>query len=223
MTVLLAELTRAAKIVDKIVLGTSTWKELFEEHNFFSLYKYYIRISVCSNMPDAQLQWCGRVQSSIRRLVNSLEATSHFLVVHPLIDGVSSEHLGLSYEEIQGVAYDDTNLNSLSSSGHMNGQANDTDKQGKLYTTKFYIGLLLRATPGRRKAINLSDNIYTFMRHEARGFEHYDKGTMGMTAKVLKRSHLPSDVFKTEASATVLKRTRSQAELDELESESNSG
>jgi poly(A) polymerase len=56
-TVLLAELTRASKIVDKIMLGTATWRELFEEHNFFSLYKHYIRIGVYSSTPEDQLQW----------------------------------------------------------------------------------------------------------------------------------------------------------------------
>lgn len=57
MKVLLAELTRASTIVDKIILGTTTWQELFVEHNFFELYKHYIRISVCSNMPDLQISW----------------------------------------------------------------------------------------------------------------------------------------------------------------------
>lgn len=92
---------------------------------------------------------CGRIESRIRRLVTALETRPEILVAHPLIDGVSSEHLGLSYEEIQDVAYNDSIPNRFSSSP-INDEVNEkpTNSEGKLYTTKFYIGLLLRRTYG---------------------------------------------------------------------------
>jgi poly(A) polymerase Pap1 len=92
---------------------------------------------------------CGRIESRIRRLVTALETRPEILVAHPLIDGVSSEHLGLSYEEIQDVAYNDSIPNRFSSSP-INDEVNEkpNDSEGKLYTTKFYIGLLLRRTYG---------------------------------------------------------------------------
>ncbi|GAB5592281.1 polynucleotide adenylyltransferase [Umbelopsis nana] len=149
-TVLLAELTRASKIVDKIMLGTATWRELFEEHNFFSLYKHYIRIGVYSSTPEDQLQWCGRIESRIRRLVAAVETLPQFLVVHPLIDGVSAEYDGLTYGQIQAVAFNDYTPNKLfkpPSNGSSKSEANAIS-QNKLYTTQFYIGLLLRPAHG---------------------------------------------------------------------------
>jgi poly(A) polymerase len=55
--ILLAELNRASKIVDTIILGTGSWQDLFVEHDFFKLYKYYIRVSFCSSEQNAHISW----------------------------------------------------------------------------------------------------------------------------------------------------------------------
>ena len=51
------EFKRAADIVDKIVVRSASWSELFEKHDFFSRYRYYLQITASSADPDVQLKW----------------------------------------------------------------------------------------------------------------------------------------------------------------------
>jgi poly(A) polymerase len=51
------EFERAAKIVDKIVCKQAEWKELFENHDFFGKYRYYLQITANSNNEETQLKW----------------------------------------------------------------------------------------------------------------------------------------------------------------------
>ncbi|KAJ2964269.1 hypothetical protein NQZ79_g748 [Umbelopsis isabellina] len=146
MLITLAELRRASSIVDQIMLGTTSWQKLFEDHDFFDLYTFYVRLNVCSMDPSTQLAWCGRIESRLRHLVSTLEARGGILVAHPLTDGATKEHFGLSYKEIQDVAFSDTVPNELSNS-QSTYSTNDKSTR-KLYVTKYYIGLLLRPLDG---------------------------------------------------------------------------
>ncbi|CAM0142754.1 unnamed protein product [Umbelopsis sp. WA50703] len=146
-TIILAELRRASTIVDQIILGTMSWQQLFEEHNFFELYNFYVRLNICSITPSTQHALCGRIESRIRKLVSAFEERSEILLAHPLINGVSKEHLGLSYEEIQDVAHNDTVPNELSNS--QNKYSTNGKSTRRLYVTKYYIGLLLNPLNGK--------------------------------------------------------------------------
>lgn len=52
------EFKRAADIVDKIVVRSAQWSELFQKHDFFQRYKYYLQITASSVDADVQLKWC---------------------------------------------------------------------------------------------------------------------------------------------------------------------
>lgn len=56
--VMTKEFKRAADIVDRIVVKSADWTELFEGHDFFSRYKYYLQITASSVDPEVQLKWC---------------------------------------------------------------------------------------------------------------------------------------------------------------------
>ena len=47
-----------ADIVDKILLGSVGWSELFEKHDFFSKYRYYLQVIASTGNPDLQIKWC---------------------------------------------------------------------------------------------------------------------------------------------------------------------
>ena len=51
------ECKRAAAIVDKIVIGTGEWSELFAKHDFFYKYRYYLQIIASTGNSELQLKW----------------------------------------------------------------------------------------------------------------------------------------------------------------------
>lgn len=56
-SIMMKEFKRAADIVDRIVVRSASWSELFEKHDFFSRYRYYLQITASSVDQDVQLKW----------------------------------------------------------------------------------------------------------------------------------------------------------------------
>jgi len=46
-----------ADIVDKVIVGKATWSELFEKHDFFTKYRYYLQVIASTVNSDVQLKW----------------------------------------------------------------------------------------------------------------------------------------------------------------------
>ena len=56
------EFDRASQILEKIMPGgteTGEWKELFDKHDFFYQYKYYLQIVASADSEDQHLKWHG--------------------------------------------------------------------------------------------------------------------------------------------------------------------
>ena len=47
-----------------MIIGTAEWSELFEKHDFFHKYRYYLQIVASAANADLQLKWC--VLSSVQ-------------------------------------------------------------------------------------------------------------------------------------------------------------
>lgn len=50
-------ITIGSEIVDKVIIGTSSWSELFSKHDFFHKYRYYLQIIASTGNADLQLKW----------------------------------------------------------------------------------------------------------------------------------------------------------------------
>ena len=46
-----------ADIVDKVIVGTADWVELFAKHDFFHKYRYYLQIIASTGEHDLQIKW----------------------------------------------------------------------------------------------------------------------------------------------------------------------
>ena len=44
-------------IVDKVIVGTGSWSELFTKHDFFHKYRYYLQVIASTGDPDLQIKW----------------------------------------------------------------------------------------------------------------------------------------------------------------------
>jgi poly(A) polymerase len=46
-----------AEIVDRVIVGTAEWSELFSKHDFFIRYKYYLQIIASTGDPNQHVKW----------------------------------------------------------------------------------------------------------------------------------------------------------------------
>jgi poly(A) polymerase len=83
----LREFERAADLTDRVMIGKAKWSELFEKHDFFTRYKYYLQVIASSDSADTQLLWSGMVESRLRQLVMKLEMVEDIELAHPFIKG----------------------------------------------------------------------------------------------------------------------------------------
>ena len=57
-----------ADIVDKVIVGTANWSELFAKHDFFHKYRYYLQIIASTGDHELQIKWYIFPQHSLTTL-----------------------------------------------------------------------------------------------------------------------------------------------------------
>ncbi|GAA5915933.1 hypothetical protein JCM8208_003669 [Rhodotorula glutinis] len=191
--IMTAEFKRAAEIVDRVFVGSTSWKELFQPHDFFSKYRYYLQITASSGSADVQLKWSGTVESRIRQLVMKLEYVDSLLLAHPFVksfDRVShcvdeAEQRAVSIGEVPAVVEKRTEGDLLPGQGTT------------VHTTTFYIGLQIERRPAagaqgpRKLDISYPTNEFTKL---VKMWDSYDAETMGVIVRYIKSSALPAYV-----------------------------
>lgn len=70
--------------MDKIIVGTATWAELFAKHDFFHKYRYYLQITASTDDPILQIKWC----------------VTSFIGRHPHTALLGQEQLNLEYDSL---------------------------------------------------------------------------------------------------------------------------
>ncbi|GAA5980244.1 hypothetical protein JCM10908_001585 [Rhodotorula pacifica] len=192
--IMTAEFKRAAEIVDKVFVGTAKWAELFQPHDFFSKYRYYLQITASSSNADVQLKWSGTVESRIRQLVMKLEYVDTLLLAHPFVKSFDRTNFCLNEEEQRAVSIGEVPV-------EVEKRTEKDLKEGEggtVYTTTFYIGLQIERRPagaqqGTRKLdISYPTNEFTKL---VKLWDNYDAETMGVIVRYIKSSALPPYVF----------------------------
>lgn len=217
----------AAEVVDKVIVGTATWKDLFKKHDFFYKYKYYLQVIASSGSADLQLKWQGTVESRIRQLVMKLELTPTLMCAHPFVKGFDQVSECHSDDEVRSVATGDipeevanrTKMEELPTEGEAAKKKDEAEQQQKpeghrtIWTTTFYIGLCIEprqsnATGPRKLDISYPTNEFTRM---VKQWEQYDESSMGIVVRHIKCSQLPQYVFAGDERppAKQLKRAKS--------------
>ena len=51
------EFKKGADIVDRVIVGTASWSELFAKHDFFHKYRYYLQVIASTGDPELQIKW----------------------------------------------------------------------------------------------------------------------------------------------------------------------
>ncbi|ETW84100.1 hypothetical protein HETIRDRAFT_472544 [Heterobasidion irregulare TC 32-1] len=210
------EFKKGADIVDKVIVGTANWSELFAKHDFFHKYRYYLQIIASTGDPNLQIKWSGTVESRLRQLVMKLEFVETLLLAHPFVKGFEHVSYCLSQQEVRLVAQGEV--------GDTFSKRKKDDLEGKdvspVYTTTFYIGLAIEARqPGsvgpRKLDISWPTTEFTKM---VKAWDKYDESTMGIVVRHIKSSALPDYVFdagERQPKPAVKKRTKPTKAADQ--------
>ncbi|KAK9768131.1 polynucleotide adenylyltransferase [Basidiobolus ranarum] len=206
--VMTAEFKRAADIVDKIMIGTAQWPELYDKHDFYYRYKWYLQIIASSDSEESQLRWSGAVESKIRQLVMKLENLDSIVLAHPFIKGFEKTFRCRTDGDKHDVAHGVFSAGVEVSEANKNEEIDENTRT--LYTSTFYIGLCVEPRPtgqtGPRK-LDISWPIQDFTKI-VKSIESYDETCMSVAVRHIKSNMLPSDVFEGEERAKLKKREK---------------
>lgn len=201
----------AAEIVDRVFVGSATWSELFAPHDFFSKYRYYLQITASSGSAEVQLKWAGTVEHRLRQLVMKLEYVDTLVLAHPFIRGF--DRINYCIDEIEQRA---VSIGEVPPAVASRTEADLIEGQGgTVYTTSFYIGLMIERRPGksnshrlreyleliaggfpaaangpRKLDISYPTNEFTKL---VKMWDKYDADTMGVIVRYIKRCVSPND------------------------------
>ena len=210
--VMTQEFLRGSEIVDRVFRGEAQWAELFEKHDFFHKYKYYLQVIASSGSADLQLKWQGTVESRLRQLVMKLELVPTLLYAHPFVKGFNQESLCFTDEEVRQVATGDipeavaqrTKVQELPAESEAAKEKDeavqevDADKGRRtIYTTTFYIGLKIeprQANDGATRRLDISYPTIDFTQ-KVKQWEQFDETAMGIVVRHIKGTNLPDYVF----------------------------
>ncbi|KAK7470216.1 polynucleotide adenylyltransferase [Stygiomarasmius scandens] len=188
------EFKRGSDIVDKVIVGSASWSELFAKHDFFHKYRYYLQIIASTGNADLQIKWSGTVESRIRQLVMKLEYVDSLMLAHPFVKGFEQVSYCVSDEEVRAVAQGDI---SETIAKRKKEDIEGKEGAGPVYTTTFYVGLAVEPKqPGsvgpRKLDISYPTTEFTKL---VKMWEKFDEGTMGIVVRNIKSSSLPDNVF----------------------------
>ncbi|KAG1901661.1 Poly(A) polymerase [Suillus fuscotomentosus] len=223
------EFKKGADIVDKVIVGTASWSELFQKHDFFHKYRYYLQVIASTGTAELQIKWAGTVESRIRQLVMKLEYVDSLILAHPFIKGFDQVSHCITEEEVRQVAQGQiSDLIAKRTKADIEG----LDGASTVHSTTFYIGLLIEPKPRassiptwfpcgmsaahhifcfqvgavgpRRLDISYPTTEFTKL---VKMWEKYDEDTMGIVVRNIKRSCnlmrqvIPSDLIHFTSSA----------------------
>ncbi|KAG0702422.1 Poly(A) polymerase [Suillus ampliporus] len=188
------EFKKGADIVDKVIVGTASWSELFQKHDFFHKYRYYLQVIASTGAADLQIKWAGTVESRIRQLVMKLEYVDSLILAHPFIKGFDQVSHCITEEEVRQVAQGQI---SDAIAKRPKADIEDVDGASTVHSTTFYIGLLVEPKPlgavgPRRLDISYPTTEFTKL---VKMWEKYDEDSMGIVVRNIKSSALPDYVF----------------------------
>ncbi|KAH0840260.1 hypothetical protein J3R83DRAFT_1267 [Lanmaoa asiatica] len=188
------EFKKGADIVDRVIVGTASWSELFAKHDFFHKYRYYLQVIASTGESELQIKWSGTVESRIRQLVMKLEYVDSLILAHPFIKGFEQVSHCVSREEVCQVAQGQI---SDAIAKRTKADIEGIEDASTVYSTTFYIGLLVEPKPigsvGPRK-LDISYPTTEFTKL-VKMWEKYDESQMGIFVRNIKSSALPDYVF----------------------------
>ncbi|PVU93805.1 hypothetical protein BB561_003024 [Smittium simulii] len=209
LTIMTAEFKRGADILDHIASNSCTWADLFTENDFFYRYKHYLQVEVSSSNLDSHHKTTGLIESRLRHLVMKLENIEHVVLAHPHIDNFDQaytcKNADIALQIANGnmpnaqLSNDPIMVSSLPYSSNQSLPDDHESTLYKLYSTVFFVGLLISKKPsgfvGNRR-IDLSWPAQEFLML-IKQTEMWNPENMFINIRFFKNLELPVYVFKS--------------------------
>ncbi|CDO73813.1 hypothetical protein BN946_scf185015.g142 [Trametes cinnabarina] len=180
------EFQRGCNIVDQVMKGEAEWSALFEKHDFFHRYRFYLQIIASARDQETQSKWSGTVESKVRQLVMRLEYVDALKLAHPFIKGFNAVYYCLSEEEFQAVSRGEV--------PEAIAQRKPEDVAGKegvipVYTSSYFIGLSIKpkeagATGPRKLDISYPTTEFYKM---VKMWDKFDESSMNIIVRHIKQ------------------------------------
>ncbi|KAJ2724304.1 polynucleotide adenylyltransferase [Coemansia sp. Benny D115] len=214
-----SEFQRGYDISQRIMKGEAKWIELFAKSDFFRQYSFYLQLNVTSTDGDSNHRIHGFVESRLRHYLTKLETVDLIVLVHPYIKSFDHEFDCSTEEEFQAIrngniptqpntpapsiaAAEPAALPTAGSTEKREDSAdaaNATDRPAtkKIYTSSFYLGLLLKEkdelSSGKRR-MDLSWQTQEFIKF-VKSSDVWDDESMSISIRMLRHAQLPNEVF----------------------------
>jgi poly(A) polymerase len=201
-TVMTSEFRKAAAIVDKIIVrsqnGTGAggdWSELFELHDFFSTYRYYLQVMSSASGHETHKRWSGTVESKLRQLVMKLENAGDAMleIAHPFIKGFEQVTYCLNEDEVRGAAQGEV-TDEMRARTKESIEGKEEEGARAIWTMTFYIGLEIKVrdktTDKTKRKLDISYPTNDFMK-QVKMIDSFEEATMGIVIRHIKRCASP--------------------------------
>nr|ACS29269.1 pap1 [Meyerozyma guilliermondii] len=208
--VIMNELERGSELMAQISLNNKTWADLFQRHDFFHRYKFYLCIiAATEGTNEEHSKWSGMVESKLRILIQKLELTDGIALAHPYVKDFSDSYLiqEIPKDDIlaaYGTLKGETLLNKLKhvekTDVNKDTQKDDQKEDLKQYhLTKLFVGLDIdigksSGHTGGTKKLDIQYPCSEFY-NLCKGWHSYNESIHQIFIKNVKLNDLPSDVY----------------------------
>lgn len=198
--VILAELERGAQISSEIFSNKKTWSDLFQKHDFFYKYKFYLTVMAStSGSSEQHLKWSGLVESKLRLLVQKLETLGGINLAHPFTKPFEASYVYDNEAQCKDII-DNYGTHKaqdiLAQYTEVTDDNKDTDgvkDKAQVHITTMYIGLDVALDGKKQVDIHVPCSDFFNL---CRSFSEYDDTDMfSLMIKYVKLYDLPDNVY----------------------------
>ncbi|KAF6015389.1 hypothetical protein HII12_000932 [Brettanomyces bruxellensis] len=207
-SIILAEMRRASGIIKQIKEGKKNWSAMFQKHDFFYKYKFYLTVIAATRESyEDHLGWSGLVKSKLRLLVQKLENIPEIALAHPYVNPFMNSYISESeselfkmkdlYGTIAGEKFAKEHLEEVKIDDETNFKKveEEVKNSGKhiIHLMKLYIGLSLDIK-GREKKIDIQVPCTEFDKF-CQSWPDFDEKKFSLSIRYTKIWNLPDDVY----------------------------
>lgn len=193
--VIMEEFKRGKEIMAGIIAGKKTWAELFQRHQFFHKYKFYLCVvALTFGTNDTHVLYLGLVESKVRLLVQKLETVPGVELAHPYVKLFDNQYFCDSKEQASRIValYGDLLGEKLAANV---ATKRTEDSQVEVHVTKFFVGLNVDVDKcGGDKKLDIQQPCGDFM-NICKAWTEFDPKIHGINIKKVRVYDLPNDVY----------------------------
>lgn len=213
--VILSEFKRGIQVTNDIFSSKRNWGDLFQKHDFFHKYKFYLTVTTTTRGSDEQhLKWTGLVESKLRLLVLKLEALPGINLSHPFPSLFESTYCYNDSKDAETILENygshktERVLVEYTKITDDNKDEEELKDKNKMYLTTMYIGLDV-SVEDKKEKVDIHVPCTEFF-NLCRNFneEYQDNDIFSLIIRYVKLHDLPDKVYDEGETRPVKKKNK---------------